>query len=76
MKCFNYKEEPLSMRIPLLDQINEEGERGWRFHSMAQKIQPVKSLSLAGQPFGQPKVDIVLIYEREFETVIANVKDS
>lgn len=50
----------MSMAVDLLTQINEQGKFGWRFHSMAQKM--TKQVDFKT---GQPKIDIVLIYERE-----------
>ena len=57
---YEYKEELMSMSVDLLTQINKQGEYGWRFHSMAQRL--TKSVDFKT---GQPKIDIVLIYERQ-----------
>ena len=62
MKQFEYKEEIMSMKVSLLDQINEQGRCGWEFVIQAQRITQNR-LDISGQP----KAEIVLIFKREIQ---------
>jgi hypothetical protein len=58
MKQYKYFEIPYDATKDLLFQINEVCKRfNTRFHSMGQKVSPVRTMS------GNPKVEIVLIFE-------------
>jgi hypothetical protein len=43
----------------LIDQINEHGKNGFRFHSMAQEVSSSMDLQT-----GKPKMKIVLLFEK------------
>jgi hypothetical protein len=60
MKKYIYKEINMTKTLSLIDQLNEEGEKGWRFKVQAQRITPNKF-----QLSGQPQIDMVIIYEKE-----------
>lgn len=60
MKQFEYKEEIMSNRVSLIDQVNEQGRYGWQFVIQAQRMTPNKF-----EISGQPNIDIVLIFCRE-----------
>lgn len=53
-------EIPYDKKRELIDQINDQGQYGYRFHSMAQKITE-KKLSMTGQP----EIDLVIIFEKQ-----------
>lgn len=59
MTTFKYIEIPFDQKTDLIKTLNEQGFKGYRFHSMAQKIVP-------GHDFrtGQPKVQMVLLMEQ------------
>lgn len=62
MAQFEYKEEVMSQKVSLIDQINEQGRYGWQFVIQAQRMTPNRF-----EISGQPKMDIVLIYMREIK---------
>lgn len=63
MTQFEYKEEIMSMKVSLLDQINEQGRYGWEFVIQAQRITQNR-LDISGQQ----KTEIVLIFKRQIQT--------
>jgi hypothetical protein len=52
----------MSTAVDLQTQINKQGDLGWRFHSMAQKVTQTKDLRT-----GQNKVELIIIFERSYQ---------
>ena len=65
MTCYDYIESEYDVTKPLLDIINEYGERGFRFVTMAQKIDS----KVPDFRTGQPKITITLIFERQYQSM-------
>lgn len=65
MPIFGYKEVPFNPAKELIPQLNEfcANNPGYRYHCMAQKI-TAKTMDFRT---GQPKVELVLIFEVLFE---------
>lgn len=61
MKKFTYKEVPLSNKVDLIQQLNEQGEFSWEFVTMGQKIIP----NIIDRMTGQPTIQNVLIFKKE-----------
>lgn len=57
---FTYKETPYDPKKSFIDILNAEGRDGWRFHSMAQRMSGSTDFKT-----GQPKVELVMIFERQ-----------
>lgn len=61
MNTYEYCEIAMKMDQPLIDQLNKGGQTGWKFVCMAQKVNG----SVRDFKSGMPKVEIMLIFERQ-----------